>query len=254
MKPIIRPGHLDPFLSLRFKAEKAIRARCSEHPIMRAHDALYVAVKEEITAVRDAIAAAVVEQTGRHGSDSAPWPRRYAGAIAHIRNVLERKHKERELQDALVDSGLLAVTCQIAQEVTIKPTDGYRGMRMDIVLESKVDGQTEIIELKRGSHMLLAWRGQPTQRVSQELMAARTQIRAYGDRVKADNTTASTLEEDLGFELVNPQLRLVAGRRLASPQEYHLLSSLEEAASHSGLQVLIYTWDGFLAELERLLD
>lgn len=254
MKPIIKPGNLDPFLSLRFKAERSVRVQCSEHVIMQVHDAVYDPVKKEMAAVRDPIAAALVGQMERRGIDSATWPRPYAGAIAQIRNMLERNPKERELQDALVDSGLLAVTCQVAQEVSIKPTDGHRGMRMDIVLESKVDGQTEIIELKRGSHMLLARRGQPTQRVSQELVAAGAQLGEYGDRIKADDAAATDLGERLGFAFEHLRLRLVAGRRLASPQEYHFFISLEVDASDSGLQLQIYTWDGFLAELERLLD
>lgn len=125
---------------------------------------------------------------------------------------------------------------------------------MDLLLEPMVGEPTQIVELKRGLHLLVARAGEPSQRISQQLAKAIAQITHYGETVRSDKDEAARIEERLGMCLRETELRLVAGRRFGSAQAYSLLSVVEADAQALGLELQIYTWDGLLAELERTLD
>ena len=161
---------------------------------------------------------------------------------------------EPELQDALLNSGLLALNCKVVQEVAMTPTETYPGMRLDLVLDWNGEEPSQVIELKRGSHLLLARRGKPTERLSRELRKALKQLETYGHQLDSDAQARACIELRHGLQIQQPELRLIAGRRLADAHEYHLLSLAESEAAESSLQLQIHTWDGFLAELERILD
>jgi hypothetical protein len=219
---------------------------------MQVHDAIYTPVKRATAQVQNVIEAALGEALGMDPASSLRS--QHGRALIALRALLENGAKERALQDALVDSGLLLLNCRVLQEVTMSATEDHRGMRMDLVLDSKTDEPSQIIELKRGSHLLLTRRGRPTEQLSRELRKAVEQLKTYGDRVESDAATALDLEERFGIRFDKPELRLVAGRRLPDAHNYHLLSLAEADANNSGLQLQIYTWDGFLAELERIVD
>jgi hypothetical protein len=252
VKRLLSDGSLDPFLSLRVRMERAIRAQCSEHVILQVHDAIYRPVKRATAEVHQAIEAAVAETLG---VEKKGRPRREHGqAIAELRRLLDANAKERALQNALMRSGLLAVTSKVVQEVTIKPSSDHRRMRIDLVMDAGDDQPARVVELKRGSHLLLARRGQPTERLSRELTAAVEQLEGYGRRLESDPAVTLGIEQRHGLQLTAPELRLIAGRRLPDAQAYGLLSLAESEPGESGLTLQIYTWDGFLAELERILD
>lgn len=128
------------------------------------------------------------------------------------------------------------------------------GLRMDLVLGPDPNGHNEIVELKRGSHLLLAHQGKLTQRLSRALKKAVAQLDGYGQRVPSDMDAVRLIESQHGIRIANPSLRLVAGRRLTSASGYLLLSKVELDASAEGMQLQVYTWDGFLAELERIVN
>jgi Domain of unknown function (DUF4263) len=238
--------------SLKLSIERKIRAQCSEHVITQAHDGVYAPVKGAIAQVNGAILAQLSKDCG---VDPTAFPgNQHHRDIATLRTLIENNAKERELQDALVETGLLALDCKVIQEVAMKPTGNYVGMRMDLVLHSRNDEPAQIIELKRGSHLLLARQGKPAERLSQEITKAIDQVKSYGTRVETDSETAFDLEKGHGIRFDKPKLRLIAGRRPTSASGYHLLSNLETVESDSSLQLQIYTWDGFLAELERIYD
>jgi hypothetical protein len=249
---IFGDGELAPLLSLRVRLERSIRAQCSEHVILQVHDAIYAPVKAATAQVHDAMSAALGDVFGVDPSVAERSGHRRS--IVALRRLLDDGAKERELQDGLVSSGLLTATCKVAQEVSLQATDDHRGMRMDIVLEPKSGEPTQIVELKRGSHLLLARRGKPTERLSRGLVAALKQLQGYGDRLETDAAAVARIEEGQGLKICNPELRLIAGRRLPDDHAYHLLSSAESDGDTPGLQLQIYTWDAFLAELERILD
>ena len=140
MEHVFTDGNLNPFLSLRVQLERAIRAQCSENVILQVHDAVYSPVKRATVQVHDAIEAALGEALGFNPSASARSLQRRS--ITALRTLLDEGAKERALQDGLIASGLLAVTCKVVQEVTMQVTDDHRGMRMDLVLEPAFAGQT----------------------------------------------------------------------------------------------------------------
>jgi hypothetical protein len=230
--------------------ERAIRAQVSEGVILQVHDALYAPVKQAAR-VGDAVQAAIDEALGVDSRKSLRAQRRRA--LADLRRLLSDGAKERDLQDRLVDTGLVAVTRRVVQEVTMNATKDHRGMRMDLVLESEISEPTQIVELKRGSHLLLARMGQPTERLSRQLRKALKQLEGYGLRLESDAAEIQRLEDRYGIRVHKPELRLIAGRRLPDVNGYHLLSSAESDAD-SELKLQIYTWDGLLAELERIVD
>lgn len=253
MNRLFSNGDLSPFLSFRRRMEKAIRAQFSEYVILQVHDNHYEKVKRETAQVRDATEAAMGEALGLGGNFSLRSQERRA--IAELRTLLNRDAKERELQDALLETDLLkALTCKIIKEVAMKPTADYRGMRMDLVLAPNNDGPGEIVELKRGSHLLLAHSGKSAERLSREITKSVKQIKQYGRRLDSDADAVASIEKRCGLKIEKPELRLVAGRRLQDANGYHLLSLAESETSDSKLQLQIYTWDGFLAELERIVD
>jgi hypothetical protein len=234
------------------KMERAIRAQCSEHVILQVHDAVYAPLKRATRQVHDAIDASLQQALG--GEHSPPHARGAAEALAELRRLLETGVRERELQDALVGSGLLALTCRVIQEVKMEATDDHRGMRMDLVLGSAVEIPAQVVELKRGSHLLLARRGSPSERLSRALTRAVSQLQQYGDRLETDVEAVTSIEHRYGVKIQRPELRLIAGRRLPDAQDYHLLSTAESTADDAQLALQIYTWDGLLAELERVAD
>ncbi|MFO0774528.1 MAG: DUF4263 domain-containing protein [Nitrospiraceae bacterium] len=260
MELVFIDGNLDPFLSPRIQRERAIRAQHSEGVILQAHDAVYSPAKQALRPVNDAIEAALREELEEEleeapGVDPNAFPRaQQRRSIATLRSLLDEGAKERTLQDALISSGLLAATCKVVQEVAMQATEDHRGMRMDLVLAPAHESPTQVIELKRGSHLLLARRGTPTKRLSRQLTKAIKQLHGYGHRLESDTAVVANLEEKHGIQVQKPELRLIAGRRLSDENEYLLLSAAETEKSASGLQLQIYTWDGFMAELERIVD
>jgi Domain of unknown function (DUF4263) len=236
------------FFSFKRAAERAIRNGASEGTILANHDMAYEPVKRETAPLGEATLSGL---DALLGSTSSSLRRRRCAAIARLHDLLARNAKERELQDELVNSGLLALTCKVIQEVAMTANRDHPGMRMDLVLDPNNDDPVEIIELKRGSHLLLARQGKPTERLSRDLRGAVEQIRSYGSRLASDAEAAESIELKHCIEIKKPELRLIAGRRLPDAGGYHLLSLEETAASDSTLQMQIYTWDGFLAELEH---
>jgi len=249
---LLTRSSLDPFLSLRVRMERALRANCSEGAILEVHDAVYAPVKRATAPVYEAIEDAVACTLGAVEQPvQAPGHRQ---SIATLRELLDRNAKERDLQNALMDSGLLAATSKVVEEVTISPSSDHRGMRMDIVAEATTDAPARIVELKRGSHLLVAHEGLPSERLSHQLHAAIDQLGRYGRRIESDPAIRLDVEQRHGLHLAPVELHLVAGRRLSDPHAYTLLSIAETQATASGSTLQIYTWDGLLAELERLLD
>jgi Domain of unknown function (DUF4263) len=252
VKLVFSDGDLNPFLSLRVQMERAIRAQCSENVILQVHDAVYAPVKRATEQLNNAVEAALAEALGFNPSASARARQRTS--ITSLRALLNEGAKERALQDGLIASGLLAVTCRVIQEVTMSVTDNHCGMRMDLVLAPAFAESTQIVELKRGSHLLIARRGKPTERLSKQFTMAIEQLQGYGQRLESDAVAVARIEERHGIQIHKPELRLIAGRRLSDANEYHLLSAAESEESASSLQLQVYTWDGFLAELERIVD
>jgi hypothetical protein len=232
---------------LRRSQEHAIRRQVSEHVILQVHDAIYTPVRRALDSVHGAVAQAIRETLGL-----PPEPGRFGAALAELRRLLARNARERELQRVLFASGLLdpAGTCRTVSEVTMHATDDNpRSMRMDLVVDASENEAAQVIELKRGSHRLVARRGTPVERVAEPLAKAVRQVRGYGDRLQSETATRMAVEERHDLELDRLELRLVAGRRLPDPGGYHLLSQAER---DDGLELHISTWDGFLAELERI--
>lgn len=276
MGPFLTNGNLAPFL-FRQHAERAIRARCSENTVLELHDGSYAPLKQA-TLGHTTILEAVEEAAERVGLTSLDanaihpdvalrsladtttggnlrvWRRPHRTSLAELRRLLDDGAKERDLQNGLVATGLLAVAYRVVQEVTMNATKDNPGMRMDLVLEAEDAQPTQIVELKRGKHLLLARTGKPTQRLSQQLKKALRQLRGYGHRLGTDSSATKWIRDKHGLRVNEPELRLVAGRRLSNAAEYLLLTSAESDATASGFQLQIYTWDAFLAELERIVD
>jgi hypothetical protein len=204
-------------------------------------------VRQALDPIHTAVEGALREALGM-----SPQPDRFRMALARLRAMLDANAKERDLQRVLVESGLLdpGGICRAVAEVAMQPTDDDpRGMRMDLVVDSTQDDPAQIIELKRGSHRLLVCRGTPLERVSEPLAKALRQVRSYGERLESDADARLGVEVSHELELDRLELRLVAGRRLPDPESYHLLSQAEPS---DALELSISTWDGFLAELERV--
>lgn len=252
MDRFLTEGNLDRLLSprMRKELERAIRAKCSEDVILQVHDAACAPVKRTTASIQDAILAALGETLG--DDFSASWRAEHHSSLTALRGLLDSGAKERALQNALVP--LLEVTCRVVQEVTMKATEDYRGMRMDLVLESETAEPTQVVELKRGSHLLLARRGKPTERLSRQLERALRQLVTYDRRLACDADARASIEKRHALRVHTPELRLIAGRRLPNDDGYHLLTAAESTAVTSDLDLQIYTWDGLLAELERIID
>jgi hypothetical protein len=235
---------------IQSQCERTIRAKLTEYEILQAHD-VYTQVKREINPAINA----TERELGGAGFDPSTLVRtQRRNALTELRTLLSSNAKERCLQKCLMDSGLLAVTCKVVQEVTMRGVDGQPGMRMDLVLEPAFDAPTQIIELKRGSHLLLARRGKPTERLSKKLIRAIKQVLAYGVGFKSAQDYFKGIEASGGIKIQKPELRLIAGLKLSNADEYSLLSTAESEKSPSSPQLQISTWDGFLAELERIVD
>ncbi len=245
---MLRLGIRDPMLRLRTNLEGAIRKQVSEHVLLQVHEQVYMPVRESLDPIRMAAEEALSETLGL----GPRLPNPFRAAIVELRMLLDGNAKERDLQRVLCESGLLdpTGTCRAVAEVTMEATDeDPRGMRMDLLVGSAEDEPAQIIELKRGSHRLLARRGSPTERIARPLEKALNQLTAYGERLN-DLETKLDIERRLDVELDRLELRLVAGRRLPDAHDYLLLSRVEPCDGELELQ--ISTWDGFLAELERI--
>jgi Shedu protein SduA, C-terminal len=251
---------IDPFLALKKKLEKQIRSKRSEGVILEAHDKIYEPIKQAIAPVTNAIRHDLIEGTGF----GLPFTTRenHRNNIQMLRELLAQNAKERDLQNVLIKSGFLNTDCKMIDEVRMCKSERYHGMRIDLFIHSmKNDGTqkndgTEIIELKRGTHMLLARAGKPTQELSYGLKRAINQVKGYGNRIiDSDDTAKEHLEERFGIKIEKPELRLVAGRRITSHGGYDLISKVESPNESTGdLQLLIYTWDGMIAEFEMIFD
>lgn len=249
---LFSPGEIDPLLSLRLQLERQIRKQLSEHVIHQIHDGIWSPINAELRSVKNSIETSLQDALGtRHELSPKELLRR---SISRLRNLLERNAKERDLQNELINSGLMELNCKIIQEVSMAPTEDYTGMRMDILVTPNDDRPTAIVELKRGSHALVARRGKPTHHISRSLLKAISQVQSYGERLQSDIEAIERIEDGYGIRVENPELRLVAGRRLSDEHEYTLLTAAESAASADGLELQIYTWDGLLSELERIVN
>jgi hypothetical protein len=237
----------DTMVDMRRSLENALRQRVSEHVGLEVHDRVYMPVRRALDPITMAVDEAVREALG-----APPRPDNVRAALGGLRALLDGNAKERELQRALLESGLLSPggICRAVSEVSMGPITGdSRGMRMDLVVDATKDDPAQIIELKRGSHRLLVRRGSSMEGISRPLENALRQVQSYGGRVSANAETRLSLEEDYELALERIELRLIAGRRLPDAFSYHLLS---DAGFGDGPEVWISTWDGFLAELERI--
>lgn len=230
----------DFLLSMRRGIEREIRSKVSEYEVLQAHDDLYTKVKLKPS----------LEQVHSRPEDATSAPSRLfkpfrdrheiQADITSLRRLLNADARERELQVKLCL--LLKTTGTVVQEVTIKVPKGRR-MRMDVVMPD------EVIELKRGSHLLLARCGQASEHMSRQLEAAIRQVEGYGNQLASNQAAVRSIDLKHGIKLDNPNLRLVAGRSLPDARGYSLLNLYEK----SNPSLRIYTWDAFLAELERIL-
>jgi hypothetical protein len=240
------------FVLFKKRMERAIREQCSEQVVLEVHDAIYAPVRNALELVHGQVENAV---SAALGTDLNTLPRhRHRSAITNLRALLNANAKERELQDALVASGLLGLTCRAVEEVAIRPANGQHGMRMDIVTSAAEGEPAQVIELKRGCHLLVAHRGKPVERLASGMRAALAQVEAYGRRLQTDADARASVEDGCELRLDVIELRLVAGRRLPAASDYHLVSQREVDSHEAGVPLLIYTWDGLLAELERLVS
>lgn len=242
--------HHDVRPLIQSQVERTIRAKLTEYEILRGHD-VYTRVKSTIDPAIDA----TERELGGAGFDPSTSVRaQRRNALTKLHTLLNNNAKERDLQNCLMNSGLLAVTCKVIQEVTMGGADDSRGMRMDLVLDPAFNEPTQIIELKRGSHLLLARRGEPTENLSSQFIKAVAQLKGYGNRLESDAKAVDRIEAGYGIKIQKPELRLIAGRKLSDADEYSLLCTAESKEPPSSLQLQISTWDGFLAELERIVD
>lgn len=221
---------------------------------MSGHDGVYATFKQAMNQVREPIFED--QLNGCDISSAALQRNEHRRTIARLRRLVQGNAKERELQNVLFRSGLLALGCRVIQEVVMKPTQtNRRGMRMDLVLRSHSETPSQIIELKRSSHLLLTRQGRPAENLSRALKRAIKQIKGYGNRVVSDGDSARHLKVEHGIETDKPlELRLIVGRRPRTASSYHALSRAEADERKSGSQLQICTWDGLLAELERIYD
>jgi hypothetical protein len=246
---MLRLALRDPMLHLRRSLETSIRKQVSEHVVLQVHDQVYAPVRAALDPIHAAVEEALSAALGLRPRSPDP----FRTAIAELRALLKGNAKERELQRVLCEGGLLdpTGTCRAIAEVAMEATDDDpRGMRMDLVVGSAEDEPAQIIELKRGSHRLLARRGTPAERISRPLEKALHQLKSYGERINSAPETRLDIEARHELELERLELRLVAGRRLHDAHDYHLLSRAEP--DDAALELQISTWDGFLAELERI--
>jgi hypothetical protein len=172
---------------LRRNIEGTLRNRVSEHVLLQVHDGVYAPVRGALDPINDAVESALLEAFG-----PPSVPDRFRTSLIELRAMLDANAKERDLQRVLVESGLLdpAGACRAVAEVAMAARSGDpRGMRMDLVLGATVDEPAQVIELKRGSHRLLARRGTPTESISNALAKALRQVRSYGDRLESDAET-----------------------------------------------------------------
>jgi Domain of unknown function (DUF4263) len=125
---------------------------------------------------------------------------------------------------------------------------------MDLVVHSDSGAYSEVIELKRGTHLLLAHSGKANQRVAKGLKRAIRQLETYGATLKNDKAAVSNLRKNKGIPITvkNIELRLVAGRRLPKLSDYSLLNFTKDSDIEGTGGIQISTWDGLLAELERI--
>lgn len=227
---------LSPFARFACRIERGLRATSSEFWHLQLHDKLYRRLRWHIDPLRLRMGAHPARQRARE-------------AIQKVRRLLDEGAKERSLQEVLVDSRLPALGCRLRSEVGMTATQDGRAMRMDLVVDPlRNDEPIQIIELKRGTHRLLAYCGTSRQRRSRALASAVSQVASYGDRFALDEAATVDVAHRHRIWI---ELRLIAGRRLPDQEAYDLLHQF--AGANSTPRVLIYTWDGYLAELERIV-
>lgn len=252
MTPSSKNILLRDVVCVKRRLEQEIRSEFLESVILQVHEGLYSVIKQNTEVLTTSIDVSLRDLINTASTSAVNI--QYKNAIRKLRNLIATDAKERHLQNALVESGLLELGCKVVQEVSIKASKDRRGMRMDIVVNQYKDKVTEIIELKRGCHLLIARCGKPAMRLSQTLNKAIKQVKKYGDSIKADALTARDLEKRLEMPFNDLSLRLIAGRRLSTTNEYSLISVGKAKTSNYDLQIYVQTWDGFLAELERITD
>jgi Domain of unknown function (DUF4263) len=231
----------------RKKTEADLRKQVSEGVMLEVHDRVFAPVQAAVNPILNA-----VESRFEFGSSR----RTNQEHLRNLRRLLAARVKERALQDALYESGLLTNggLCRAVQEVSTREAVSNRGYRMDLVVLSDSGAYSEVIELKRGTHLLLAHSGKANQRVAKGLKRAIQQLETYGATLKNDKSAVSNLRKNKGIPITvtNIELRLVAGRRLPRLTDYSLLNFTKGSDTEGTGGVQISTWDGLLAELERI--
>ncbi len=239
-------GNPNEVVSIQQGIETATRAKCAESVIGLVHKGIFGLIKKTAIPIADRVEVQIRKSLGAEPEVSLR--ERNKRLIAKIRDLLNTGARERQLQSALFNSGLLRqVTYRVVQEVTMKATKDFRGMRIDLVLAPNASGPAQIIELKRGTHVLLAREGTPNAKRSKLLIRAIKQLEVYGDRLATDEVSVANIESRYEFRIINPALRLIAGRSLRDAGGYSLLRHDRNP------NLYISSWDGFLEELERLV-
>ena len=155
-------------------------------------------------------------------------------AIVLLRASLNNNPKERELQNLLLEFEKVArVRTASLSEVCILKPSGKSG-RIDILaLPDDEDDLGRIIELKRPSLKLIAYKKRP----SSTFKGAIRQIGEYQE---------STLKFR-GEELSSYRKTIVAGRKQILPEAYLIIAEEEQKNS-----VDVYSWDAWINRLERI--
>ena len=241
-------------LNLGKTVDNVLRKKTGEYRILYSHDKVFFPVNVPVRLAYHAISATTpsMRQMGEL-KDTLPLPDSRAQArafIAELRTLLTNDALERDLQNKLLD--FLALICRPIQEVRLVPTEDFGGMRLDIVCPFEADLPPEVLELKRGSHLLLAHEGKARERRSKKFDQTRRQGKAYFRRLKKDPGILDKLNQENYVQIVNPEVRIIAGKRLSSEAGYHLLSQIDPSAEDTELRVYISTWNGYIAELERI--
>ena len=165
-----------------------------------------------------------------------------------IQDLLDRNALEHALQQKLYDL-LEALGGKVHSEVRMAKSSGFRGMRLDLAVGDRPSDRTLVLELKRAKHTVVSPNGKRLVKGA----SAIAQTQDYADRLMHDAVAIGILREakQLNFTLLD--VRLVAGRRPRTTKQDSELKNIERELSKTRHDVLLYSWDGLLAELEGSL-
>ncbi|PIQ57836.1 MAG: hypothetical protein COW00_18770 [Bdellovibrio sp. CG12_big_fil_rev_8_21_14_0_65_39_13] len=120
-------------------------------------------------------------------------------------------------------------------EMRIEKNGSQRGARIDIY--TSTGSQGEIIELKRASHPLIAYKNKNSARPSKLLIRGVKQTERYGTLILALKNQEKLIKKQIPIPN-NIRLRLIAGRRLKSHNSYTLINALRSESPN----ITIVTW------------